>query len=66
MEEFKLGDLIVVRPGAHERGMPHDRMGLIIRKGLFRESYVIQFTNGFISQWHVMFLKKITNKPKEI
>jgi hypothetical protein len=77
MGKFKIGDLIIVKEGVHENGMPESRMGLVIsewseRHGpdrnprhKFTSIYKIQMVNGHQMKMHEMFLEIVQEGTSE-
>lgn len=71
MSKFKVGDLIKVKDGIHEKGMPESRVGLVVAewseqygpdrnpRHKFTSVYRIQMVNGHQMKMHEMFLELI-------
>ena len=76
MGKFKIGDLIMVKEGVHEKGMPESRMGLVISEWAekygpdpnprhkFTSIYKIQMVNGHQMKMHEMFLEIVQEGTK--
>jgi len=79
LAKFKVGDLIRIKEGVHEAGMPESRVGLVIAEWdensgpnrnprKFTSIYMIQMVNGHQTKMHEMFLELIqegTNPNEE-
>ena len=77
MSKFKVGDLIIVKEGTHEDGMPESRMGLIISEWAerygpdrnprhkFTSIYNVQMLNGHQMKVHEMFLEIVQEGTNE-
>ena len=62
--EFKPGDLVEIVGNVHEDGLPDEPIGLLIKKGAFNDTFIVQFINGYESQYHSMFFAKIEKNKK--
>ena len=65
MEKFKAGDLIKVKDGTHQDGMPDHRVGMVIEVGETSKSYTSTYTVVFLGtdlhlKFHAMFLEHLT------
>jgi ribosomal protein L21E len=65
MNKFKTGDLVKIRDGTHQAGMPDHRVGLIVEhgeaSGNYTEAYTVVFLGtDFRLKFHAMFLEHFT------
>ena len=65
MEKFKPGDLVKVKDGTHQDGMPDHRVGMIVEVGETSKSYTKAYTIVFLGtdlhlKFHEMFLEPFT------
>ena len=77
MAKFRVGDLIRVKEGVHEDGMPDNRIGLVISEYVDRfgahgdplhkytSIYNIQMLNGHQMKMHEMFLEIVQEGANE-
>jgi hypothetical protein len=75
-QEFQIGDLVRIKESTHDRDLPENRLGLIVKKllepmveGSFRKPtytyiWVVMMTNGKSLRFHEMFLEH-TSKENE-
>lgn len=63
--EFKPGDLVEIVGNVHEDELPVERIGLLIKKGAYNDTFIVQFMNGYESQYHSMFFAKIEKKQED-
>jgi ribosomal protein L21E len=66
MEKFKPGDLVRIKDGTHQDGMPDHRVGMIVEAGETSKSYTKAFTVVFVGtdirlKFHAMFLEHFTS-----
>jgi hypothetical protein len=74
-QEFQIGDLVRIKESTHDRNLPENRLGLIVKKlsepmvegsGIGSRTYtyiwVVMMTNGKSLRFHEMFLE---HTPKE-
>jgi hypothetical protein len=67
MEEFKTGDLVRVRPGVHQEGMPDHRLGMIVEseghdpRYLDQVYYILFLGTTKPIKFHNMFLEHFTS-----
>ena len=64
MEKFKPGDLVKIKDGTHQDGMPDHRLGMIIEfaeaLGNRTDSYTVVFLGtSFRLKFHEMFLELV-------
>tara|TARA_Y100001973_G_scaffold84578_1_gene125860 strand:+ start:288 stop:491 length:204 start_codon:yes stop_codon:yes gene_type:complete len=65
MEKFKPGDLVKVKDGTHQDGMPDHRVGMVVEVGETSKSYTKAYTIVFLGtdlhlKFHEMFLEPFT------
>ena len=65
MPKFKPGDLVKVKDGTHQDGMPDHRVGMIVEVGETSKSYTKAYTIVFLGtelhlKFHEMFLEPFT------
>jgi len=65
MEKFKPGDLVKIKDGTHQDGMPDHRVGMIVELGETSKSYTKAYTVIFLGtdvhlKFHEMFLEHFT------
>ena len=65
MEKFKPGDLVRIKEGTHQEGMPDHRIGMIIEgveaSGNHTNGYIVIFLGtDFRLKFHAMFLEHFT------
>lgn len=65
MSRFKPGDLVKVKDGTHQDGMPAHRVGMVIEEGETSKSYTKAYTVIFLGtdiqlKFHAMFLEHFT------
>jgi len=65
MDKFKPGDLVKIKDGTHQDGMPDHRVGMIIQEGETSKSYTKAYTVVFLGtdiqlKFHEMFLEPFT------
>ena len=65
MEKFKPGDLVKVKDGTHQDGMPDHRVGMVVEVGETSKSYTKAYTIVFLGtdlhlKFHEMFLEHFT------
>tara|TARA_B100001250_G_scaffold397275_1_gene404208 strand:- start:189 stop:476 length:288 start_codon:yes stop_codon:yes gene_type:complete len=66
MEKFKPGDLVRIKDGTHQDGMPDHRVGMIVELGETSKSYTKAYTVVFLGtdvhlKFHEMFLEHFTS-----
>ena len=66
MEKFKPGDLVKVKDGTHQDGMPDHRVGMVVEVGETSKSYTKAYTIVFLGtnlhlKFHEMFLEPFTS-----
>jgi ribosomal protein L21E len=66
MEKFKPGDLVRIKDGTHQDGMPDHRVGMIMEVGETSKSYTKAYTVVFLGtdiqlKFHEMFLEPFTS-----
>ena len=66
MEKFKPGDLVKVKDGTHQDGMPDHRVGMVVEGGETSKSYTKAYTIVFLGtdlhlKFHEMFLEPFTS-----
>ena len=66
MERFKPGDLVRIKDGTHQDGMPDHRVGMIVELGETSKSYTKAYTVVFLGsgvqlKFHEMFLELFTS-----
>mgnify|MGYP003660358552 CR=1 FL=1 len=66
---MKIGDLVRVKDGTHEAGIPSHRMGLIIERGEASGNYTEAYTVVFLGtnmqlKFHKMFLEIVNNESR--
>ena len=66
MEKFKPGDLVKVKDGTHQEGMPDHRVGMVVEVGETSKSYTKAYTIVFLGtnlhlKFHEMFLEPFTS-----
>ena len=68
MDKFDTGDLVRVRPGVHQDGMPDHRVGIIVDTGGLDEIYqdhvyfVLFLGTEVPLKFHNMFLEHFTTR----
>ena len=65
MSAFKIGDLVKIKAGTHQDGLPAHRTGMIIEVGETSKSYTKAYTIVFLGtdihlKFHEMFLEYFT------
>jgi ribosomal protein L21E len=65
MGKFKPGDLVKIKDGTHQDGMPDHRVGMIVQEGETSKSYTKAYTVVFLGtdiqlKFHEMFLEPFT------
>ena len=65
MEKYKPGDLVKVKDGTHQDGMPDHRVGMVVEAGETSRSYTKAYTIVFLGtdlhlKFHEMFLEPFT------
>ena len=65
MNKFKTGDLVKIKKGTHDAGIPDHRVGLIVEhgeaSGNYTEAYTVVFLGtDFRLKFHEMFLEHFT------
>ena len=65
MPKFKPGDLVKIKDGTHQDGMPDHRVGMIVQEGETSKSYTKAYTVVFLGtdiqlKFHEMFLEPFT------
>tara|TARA_R100000664_G_C2731971_1_gene122296 strand:+ start:783 stop:986 length:204 start_codon:yes stop_codon:yes gene_type:complete len=63
--KFKPGDLVRVKDGTHQDGMPDHRVGMVVEVGETSKSYTKAYTIVFLGtelhlKFHEMFLERFT------
>ena len=48
MGKFKVGDLVKIKDGTHQEGMPDHRVGMIVEVGETSKSYTKTYTVVFL------------------
>ena len=66
MQKFKPGDLVRIKDGTHQDGMPDHRVGMIMEVGETSKSYTKAYTVVFLGtdiqlKFHEMFLEPFTS-----
>ena len=66
MSRFKPGDLVRIKDGTHQDGMPDHRVGMIVEVGETSKSYTKAYTVIFLGtdvqlKFHAMFLEAFTS-----
>ena len=67
MSRFKSGDLVRIKDGTHQEGMPDHRVGMIVEVGETSKSYTKTYTVVFLGsdftylKFHEMFLEHLTS-----
>ena len=66
MSRFKSGDLVRIKDGTHQDGMPDHRVGMIMEVGETSKSYTKAYTVVFLGtdiqlKFHEMFLEPFTS-----
>lgn len=66
MGKFKPGDLVRIKDGTHQDGIPDHRVGMIVEAGETSKSYTKAFTVVFLGtdvrlKFHAMFLEHFTS-----
>ena len=66
MEKFKPGDLVKVKDGTHQDGMPDHRVGMVVEVGETSKSYTKAYPIVFLGtdlhlKFHEMFLEAFTS-----
>tara|TARA_B100000427_G_C15076729_1_gene406576 strand:- start:265 stop:468 length:204 start_codon:yes stop_codon:yes gene_type:complete len=64
--KFKPGDLVRVKDGTHQDGMPDHRVGMVVEVGETSKSYTKAYTIVFLGtdlhlKFHEMFLERFTS-----
>ena len=77
MAKFRVGDLVRIKEGVHEDGMPDNRIGLVISEYVDRfgahgdplhkytSVYNVQMLNGHHMRMHEMFLETVQEGTNE-
>ena len=65
MSKFRPGDLVRIKDGTHQEGMPDHRVGMIMEAGETSKSYTKAYTIVFLGtdvqlKFHEMFLEHFT------
>ena len=65
MEKYKPGDLVKVKDGTHQDGIPDHRVGMVVEVGETSKSYTKAYTIVFLGtdlhlKFHEMFLEPFT------
>ncbi len=65
MGKFKPGDLVKIKDGTHQDGMPDHRVGMIVQVGETSKSYTKAYTIVFLGtdlhlKFHEAFLEPFT------
>ena len=65
VEKFKPGDLVRIKDGTHQDGMPDHRVGMVVEIGETSKSYTKAYTVVFLGsdiylKFHEMFLEHFT------
>ena len=65
MGKYKPGDLVKVKDGTHQDGMPDHRVGMVVEAGETSRSYTKAYTIVFLGtdlhlKFHEMFLEPFT------
>ena len=65
MQKFKPGELVRVKDGTHQDGMPDHRVGMVVEVGETSKSYTKAYTIIFLGtdlhlKFHEMFLERFT------
>ena len=65
MGKYKPGDLVKVKDGTHQDGMPDHRVGMVVEVGETSKSYTKAYTIVFLGtdltlKFHEMFLEPFT------
>ena len=66
MPKFKVGDLIKIKDGTHQAGLPVHRTGMVIEIGETSKSYTKAYTIVFLGtevrlKFHEMFIEHLTS-----
>ena len=66
MGKFKPGDLVKIKDGTHQDGIPDHRVGMIVEVGETSKSYTKAYTIVFLGtdlhlKFHEMFLEPFTS-----
>ena len=66
VQKFKPGDLVRVKDGTHQDGMPDHRVGMVVEVGETSKSYTKAYTIVFLGtdlhlKFHEMFLEPFTS-----
>ena len=66
MQKFKPGDLVRVKDGTDQDGMPDHRVGMVVEVGETSKSYTKAYTIIFLGsdlhlKFHEMFLERFTS-----
>ena len=66
MNKFKPGDLVRIKDGTHQDGMPDHRVGMIVELGETSKSYTKAYTVVFLGtdiqlKFHEVFLEPFTS-----
>lgn len=66
MGRFKPGDLVKIKDGTHQDGMPDHRVGMILEEGDTSKSYSKAYVIAFIGtdvqlKFHEVFLEPFTS-----
>ena len=65
MGKFRPGDLVRIKDGTHQDGMPDHRVGMVVEVGETSKSYTKAYTIIFLGtdlhlKFHEMFLERFT------
>ena len=65
MGKFKPGDLVKIKDGTHQDGIPDHRVGMVVEVGETSKSYTKAYTIVFLGtdlhlKFHEMFLEPFT------
>ena len=66
MSRFRPGDLVRIKDGTHQDGIPDHRVGMIVEVGETSKSYTKAYTVIFLGtdvqlKFHAMFLEAFTS-----
>ena len=66
MPKFKTGDLVKIKDGTHQSGIPDHRVGMVIEVGETSKSYTKAYTILFLGtdlhfKFHEVFLEPFTS-----
>lgn len=71
MGKFNIGDLVKIKQGTHQHGMPKHRTGLVLGTSPTSKAYTSFYEISFIGidlvlKFHEMFLEQVTPSDTEL